>query len=446
MTGKKVAIIGAGPAGALLSVLLARKGYQVSVYEKRTDVRTGKMEEGRSINLALSHRGWQALEKAGLADQVRKIVIPMSGRMIHDVNGGLSFQPYGKQGQSINSVSRVGLNRLLLQYAEEYQVDLYFNHWCENVDLQKNIAYLQSSTGGKLAVKADLLIGADGAFSTLRGAMQKTPRFNYQQYYIEHGYKELTIPPVSGGGFAMEPHALHIWPRGGYMLIALPNQDRSFTCTLFLPYEGEHSFANLQSAEAVLAFFEQNFPDAVSLMPHLKEEFFENFTSDLVTIQCYPWSRYNNNVLLGDAAHAIVPFYGQGMNAAFEDCRIFSGLLDQQKGDLPSVIHKFQQFRKPDADAIAKLALRNFTEMRDLIGDPVFLERKKIEAELHKRFPDRWVPLYTMVTFSDIRYSEALEAGEKQDRIMRKVMQRHSGLSEMKDDDFAEIVDMLDKV
>lgn len=446
MTDKKVAIIGAGLAGALLSVLLAKKGYQVSVYEKRADVRAGKMEEGRSINLALSHRGWQALEKAGVADQVREIVMPMPGRMIHDVSGGITFQPYGKQGQFINSVSRTDLNRLLLEHAEEYQVSLYFNHWCEDVNLKKNIAYLQSLTGERLAVKADLLVGADGAFSTLRGAMQKTPRFNYSQYYIEHGYKELTIPAASGGDFTMEPHALHIWPRGGYMLIALPNQDRSFTCTLFLPYEGEHSFANLQSAEAVMDFFEQNFPDAVPLMPRLKEEFFENSTSDLVTIQCYPWTQYNNNVLLGDAAHAIVPFYGQGMNAAFEDCRIFSGMLDQQSDDLPSVIHKFQQFRKPDADAIAKLALRNFTEMRDLVADPVFLERKKIEAELHRRFPDRWVPLYTMVTFSDMRYSEALKTGEKQDRIMRKVMRRYSGLSEMKDGDFAEIAGMLDKV
>lgn len=441
---KEIVILGAGLAGSLLGVLLAKKGRQVSIFEKRPDVRSGKMEEGRSINLALSHRGLQALEKAGVASQVKEIVIPMRGRMMHSTGGELTFQPYGQEGQFINSISRADLNRLLIEHAAAHQVDLHFNHWCEDVDLRQNTAYIRTSgTNEILKVKADLLVGADGAFSALRGAMQKTPRFNYSQHYIEHGYKELTIPPTMSGDFAMEPHALHIWPRGGYMLIALPNQDRSFTCTLFLAYEGKHAFANLQSADQVLDFFEKNFPNIIPLMPQLIEEFFENPTSDLVTIQCYPWSRYSNNILLGDAAHAIVPFYGQGMNAAFEDCHIFSHMMEAYPNNLPSLIETFQQVRKPDADAIAELALRNFMEMRDLVADPVFLERKKIEAELHKRYPNQWIPLYTMVTFTNMRYSEALKIGDQQDHIMQKVMKRFSSVSQMKEEDFGRIIGML---
>ncbi len=441
---QQVVILGAGLSGALLSVLLARKGQQVRVYEKRPDVRSGKMEEGRSINLALSYRGLAALEEAGVADQIRSIVIPMPGRMMHSPKGDLTFQPYGKEGQFINSVSRADLNRLLVEQAEASGVHLYFQHSCEAIDLKNNEARIRALDSGRLEpVKADLLIGADGAFSALRGAMQITPRFNYSQQYLEHGYKELTIPPTASGDFAMEPHALHIWPRGGYMMIALPNQDRSFTCTLFLAYEGETSFARLSSPEAVMDFFEKDFPDAVPLMPRLTEEFFENPTSDLVTIQCYPWSRYHHNLLIGDAAHAIVPFYGQGMNAAFEDCRIFYKMLDEFPHDLSSLIDHFQLRRKPDADAIAELALRNFIEMRDLVADPAFLERKKIEAELHRRFPDRWIPLYTMVTFTHMRYSEALKMGDQQNRIMRKVMKQFHSASVLKEEDYKKIVDRL---
>ncbi len=443
---KPYVILGAGLAGTLLSVLLAKQGKPVHVYEKRPDVRAGEREEGRSINLALSHRGWQALRQAGVAELVKEIVVPMPGRMIHSPAGELTFQPYGRQGQAINAVSRTGLNRLLLEQAEAQGVRLYFSHTCETVDLQKNTAYLlHQETGERLAVEADLLVGADGAFSVLRSAMQKTPRFNYSQHYLTYGYKELTIPPTAAGDFAMEPHALHIWPRGGYMLIALPNQDKSFTCTLFLSYTGTPSFAHLQTAAAVLAFFEKNFPDALTLMPRLTEEFFENPVSDLVTIHCEPWSRYGQNILLGDAAHAIVPFYGQGMNAAFEDCRIFSQMLRERSDNLPALIEMFQQTRKPDTDAIAELALRNFTEMRDLVADPVFLERKKIEAELHHRYPDRWIPLYTMVTFTDIPYAEALKAGTAQDQIMHQVMEQYQSVSQMEEKDFVKVIEALER-
>ena len=433
--------MGAGLAGSLLSSLLARQGYQVSVYEKRDDPRKAAATEGRSINLALSLRGWEALSRAGIDKQIQQQAIPMKGRMVHSPEGTTQLQPYGKEGQAIYSVSRAELNKLLINQSEETGVNFYFQHVCREVDMDNNSLHFQTSAGKK-EVQADLLIGADGAFSVLRSALQKTARFNYSQHFIEHGYKELTIPPTAGGDFAMEPHALHIWPRGGFMLIALPNPDKSFTCTLFLSYEGDKSFAGLSNEAQVLQFFQKNFPDTIPLMPELTTEFFRNPLSDLVTVRAYPWTYNGRQVLIGDAAHAIVPFYGQGMNAAFEDCRILSEMLEEGK-DFTEVVHRFQQQRKPDADAIADLALQNFVEMRDLVADDRFVERKKIEAELHRRFPEKWVPLYSMVTFSHRRYSEALSIGQQQDRIMEKVMDEYGNAAILSETDYERIVRLL---
>ncbi len=444
MSKGTMTILGAGLSGALLSTLLAQKNYSVQLYEKRSDPRKFGLEEGRSINLALSHRGWQALGQAGLKSKVQEQAIAMRGRMMHSETGDLSFQPYGTEDQAIYSVSRLGLNRLLINEAERAGAELCFQHRCEEIYLKRGAALIQNlGNEESFVTEPDLLIGADGAYSTLRTAMQKTPRYNYSQSYIEHGYKELSIP-AKNGDFALEPHALHIWPRGGYMLIALPNADGSFTCTLFLAYEGKESFAKLNSPAEVIRFFEQRFPDALEVMPQLTEEFFANPTSDLVTIKCYPWSRYGRNVLIGDAAHAIVPFYGQGMNAGFEDCRIFMELLEEHGSNYADMITHFQELRKPDADAVAELALKNFIEMRDLVADREFLERKKIESELHHRFPDRWVPQYTMVTFSDTRYSDALRIGKQQDKIMRRVMKHYDYASELTDQDYERIVTLLD--
>lgn len=434
--------MGAGLAGSLLSSLLARQGYQVSVYEKRDDPRKAAATEGRSINLALSLRGWEALSRAGIDKLIQQQAIPMKGRMVHSLEGTAQLQPYGKEGQAIYSVSRAELNKLLISQSEETGVNFYFQHVCREVNMDKNSLHFQTSAGKK-EVQADLLIGADGAFSVLRSALQKTPRFNYSQHFIEHGYKELTIPPTAKGDFAMEPNALHIWPRGGFMLIALPNPDKSFTCTLFLSYEGEKSFARLTDEEQVLQFFQKNFPDTIPLMPELTTEFFQNPLSDLVTVRAYPWTYNGRQVLIGDAAHAIVPFYGQGMNAAFEDCRILSEMLEEEAG-FEETVHRFQQQRKPDADAIADLALRNFVEMRDLVADDRFVERKKIEAELHRRFPEKWVPLYSMVTFSHRRYSEALSIGQKQDKIMEEVMNQYGSREKLGDEDYEQIVRQLE--
>ncbi len=440
---KDIIILGSGLAGSLLSILLARQGYAVQVYEKRGDPRSQEAAGGRSINLALSRRGWRALEAAGVDDAVREQAIAMRGRMIHDAEGNTTLQPYGTDGQAIYSVSRGALNQLLLSEAERHGVQLFFEHPCQSVNLEQGQPLIHDLRQDRQTTpEADLLIGADGAYSTLRGAMQFTPRFNYSQHYIEHGYKELHIPPAAGD-FAMEPHALHIWPRGGYMLIALPNADKSFTATLFLPYEGPNSFAQLAQEAQLRKFFAEQFPDALALMPSLTEDFFNNPTADLVTIQCYPWSRYGRNLLIGDAAHAIVPFYGQGMNAAFEDCRLLAERFTDQPTDLATELEQFQQQRKPDADAIAELALQNFVEMRDRVADPQFVAQKKIEAELHRRYPDRWIPLYTRVTFSDDRYSEALRMGQRQEAIMQRVMQKEPDPAKLTEEDYARIVNSL---
>ena len=417
--GKKISILGAGLVGSLLSIFLAKKGYQVTIFERRPDMRKAGAAGGRSINLALSHRGLKALDAVGLKEKIQDNCIPMPGRMIHDLEGNLDFQPYGKEGQFINSVSRAGLNQLLMDEAEANGVAIRFEHRCADVDFETAKASFENGS----SVSADFLFGADGAFSALRSAMQITDRFNYSQEYVTAGYKELTMPPTVNGDFALDPGALHIWPRGEYMLIALPNLDKSFTCTLFFPFEGKISFEALQTPADVAAFFEEKFKDAVPFLPNLTTEFFENPTSSLITVRCDPWVK-GNTALIGDAAHAIVPFYGQGMNAGFEDCFVFNQLLEKHGDINQALLKEYQELRIPDGNAIADLALYNFIEMRDKVADERFLLQKKIEKKLHETYPDKWVPLYSMVTFSDFRYSEAWELGQKQQAIMDEVLSK----------------------
>lgn len=418
---KKIIILGAGLVGSLFSILLAKKGHQVIIYEKRADSRKQGAERGRSINLALSKRGKVALELVGLDKEVEELVIPMAGRMMHNVNGELNFLPYGLEGQEIFSISRAGLNELLITKAEKEGVTIHFQKKVTGIELSPAVAILEDSDGEKMSVRGDYIFGADGAFSVTREALRNTERFNYSQFYLDYGYKELTIPATDEGDFALSDNALHIWPRGQYMLIALPNLDRSFTCTLFLPYNGNVSFEKLETEREISDFFDQNFPDATAKIPDLSEQFRANPVGSLVTINCFPWVK-EKVAILGDAAHAIVPFYGQGMNAGFEDCHIFYQLLGKFEDDWSELFEEFQNLRKPDADAISELALRNFIEMRDLVAEPKFLLRKKIEGKLHKLFPEDWIPLYSMVTFSDMRYSEALRIGKLQDKIMEEVM------------------------
>jgi kynurenine 3-monooxygenase len=425
MEKKNTIIIGAGLVGSLLSIYLSKRGYKVKIYERRSDMRKQEMIAGRSINLALSDRGIKALEEVGLMDEIRKICIPMHGRFMHNTDGSTAYQAYGKEGQYINSVSRGELNCKLMDLAEESGVQVLFNQKCNSIDWNSNIIEFENTNSPQAEkIKAGLIFGSDGAFSAARLTHQlQHDRFQYNQYYIDFGYKELTIPAGENGNFLLEKNALHIWPRGNYMMIALPNIDGSFTCTLFFPFEGETSFAALSTKEKVRSFFEKTFADAASLMPTLEEDFFKNPTASLVTVKCFPWIREDKFALIGDAAHAIVPFFGQGMNCGFEDCAVLNSLIEKHQDDWSGILPEYQSLRKPDGDAIADLALNNFVEMRDKVADPKFLLQKKIEAAFSKKYPDKWIPLYSQVTFSpQIRYSEALVNGQKQEAIMQQVM------------------------
>lgn len=417
----KTTVAGAGLVGSLLSIYLAKRGNDVTVYERRPDMRDTSIPAGRSINLAMSDRGLRGLAGVGLEEEIRKICIPMHGRMIHDVKGNTNFQRYGKEGQFINSVSRGELNKLLMTEAEKAGVKIHFNTRLNTLDLNTATAKFVDGYGQEMVAEADTMFGTDGAFSAARLAlMTGSDRFDYSQTYLEHGYKELTILPVNGE-FAMDHTALHIWPRGGYMLIALPNLDKTFTCTLFFPFEGEESFEALDTVAKARNFFERVFPDALALMPEFDEEWANNPAASLCTVRCLPWKYKDKLLLVGDAAHAIVPFYGQGMNCGFEDCTVLDQLLESH-GDLTHVFAEFEKLRKPNANAVAELALINFVEMRDKVADPMFVLRKKIEAKFNAKHPTLWLPLYSMVTFSDIPYADALTLGQWQNSIMEKVM------------------------
>ncbi|MGH7178261.1 MAG: FAD-dependent oxidoreductase [Tepidisphaeraceae bacterium] len=408
---KRIAIIGNGLAGPLLACFLARDGHDVTVYERRGDPRVAGFSGGRSINLALSARGIDALSRIGLADDVLRSAIPMRGRMLHEPDGRIAFQYYSSNHtDAINSVSRAGLNLILLTAAAKYpNVRLEFDHRCVAADLDRRCVTFEN---GK-TVEADLIIGADGAYSVVRQQMTKLDRFDFEQSYLEHGYKELSIPPTTSGEFAMEPNALHIWPRGGYMMIALPNQDRSFTCTCFWPLD---TLESLKSPQQIGDFFRGQFADAVPLMPTLVEDYLKNPTGSLVTIRCWPWQYQEKVVLLGDAAHAIVPFYGQGMNAAFEDCVVLGEMLRKSPS---AALDEYARARKPNTDAIADMALHNFVEMRDHVASPVFLMKKKLEHGLHRLLPHTFVPLYDMISFSTIPYAAARRRAGHQSRLLK---------------------------
>tara|TARA_R110002049_G_scaffold254642_2_gene430127 strand:- start:9202 stop:10536 length:1335 start_codon:yes stop_codon:yes gene_type:complete len=420
----KIAVVGAGLVGSLQAIMLAKKGHQVEVFERRPDMRNVKLIAGRSINLALSDRGWKALKMAGIDENIKETAIPMYGRMMHAEDGTLTPQAYGKEGQAIYSVSRGGLNQTLMNLADQYEnVNFNFNKMCENVDLETNtLTFSDAETKEKSIYHPDRIFGTDGAFSAIRAQLQKTSRFNYSQNYLKHGYKELCIPANPDGTHQIDKNSLHIWPRGEYMMIALPNIDGSFTCTLFFPFEGANSFDSIKTEEDVLRFFNERFADTVPLMPHLVKEYFENPTSPLVTIKCEPWNYSDKIILMGDASHAIVPFYGQGMNSGFEDCSVFEEMSANFDGDWAKLFEDFANERKPNGDAIADLAIQNFIEMRDKVADESFLLRKKIEKKLFTKYPDKWMPLYSQVTFSHIPYATANAQGKKQEKIMDVVM------------------------
>ena len=419
----KITLIGAGLNGPLLAILLMRRGFAVEIYERRPDMRRVRMSAGRSINLALSTRGIHALQQAGLWDGMRNIIIPMKGRMMHSVAGELTFQPYGKnEAEVINSISRAELNIALINAAEEHGAIVHFNQRCSGYDLKTGAVRLRNEkTDEETVSESSIVIGCDGSASAMRAEMLKLNRFNFSQQYLDYGYKELTIPAGPQGEHLLEIHALHIWPRGNLMLIALPNIDGTFACILFLPFEGTDSFAALTAPAQVARFFESRFPDAVPLMPQLAENYFANPTGAMVTIKCSPWHVEGRALLLGDAAHAIVPFFGQGINSGFEDCTCLVELLDRCGADWPRLFAEFEKERKINTDAIADMAIENFTEMRDRVADSRFLFRKKVELALEAKYPQLFVPKYAMVTFHRIPYSVAMARGAIQDRILAEL-------------------------
>lgn len=421
-TPKEIAIVGAGLVGSLLAIYLKRAGHNVYVYDRSPDIRNIKFS-GRSINLAMSNRGWKALKDIGIAEEIKKIGLPMDKRAIHMMDQSLNYQKYGKEGESIYSLSRGVLNRKMIDLAEKEGVQFNFEQKVWDVSLSEAILHIgEEERGVWHEHKFDMIFGSDGAFSRVRHRMQRQSMFNYSQDFLEIGYKELNIPANVDGSHKLDNSSLHIWPRGNFMLIALPNLDGSFTCTLFMPFKGENSFEQLDTKEKIIAFFAKFFPSTTEVIPNLVEDFFKNPKSYLVTMKCFPWTHNDTVALIGDACHAIVPFYGHGMNAGFEDISILNEMMQKYGDDWNTIFKEYENSRKPNADAIAELSYRNFIEMSTKTADANFLLQKKIEKWFSEKHPDKWIPLYSRVTFSHQPYAEALAIGDRQDEIMKEIL------------------------
>ncbi|MCG2461913.1 FAD-dependent monooxygenase [Flavobacteriaceae bacterium F89] len=421
-TPKNIAIVGSGLVGSLLAIYLKKSGHLVTVFDRRPDIRTITFS-GRSINLAMSNRGWKALQKVGIEDEIKKIAIPLYQRAMHVIGKPLYFQKYGKEGEAIWSTSRGVLNRRMIDLAEAAGVEFRFNEKVWDVDLPDAKIYTGNSEKGAWKEYGfDMVFGCDGAFSRVRHKMQRRSRFNYSQKFIDVGYKELTLLPNEDGSHKMDNHSFHIWPRGKFMLIAMPNLDGSFTCTLFLPFEGKDSFESITTKERAETFFSTFFPNVLPDLGNVIEDFFKNPTSAMVTTKCFPWIYWDKVALVGDSAHAIVPFFGQGMNAGFEDIHVMSELMEKHGDAWETIFTEYQELRKPNADAIAELSYRNFIEMSSKTADPKFLLQKKIEKRFAEKYPQKWIPVYSRVTFSDRPYAEALAIGDAQEKIMQEVM------------------------
>ena len=443
---KNIAIIGSGLVGSLLAIYMIKRGHQVTVFDRRKDVRTIEFS-GRSINLAMSNRGWSALRKVGIEEEIRKIALPLDKRAMHVNEKPVYFQKYGKEGEAIYSISRGVLNRKMIDLAEEAGVVFKFEEKVWDINLQEATIFTGESEKGEWKeYKFDLVFGADGAFSRVRHKMQRQSRFNYSQFFIDVGYKELTIPANADGSHKLDNASFHIWPRGEFMLIAMPNLDGSFTCTLFLPFEGEVSFESIKTERDAESFFATYFPDIRNDISNLTRDFFKNPTSAMVTMKCFPWTYWDKVALVGDSAHAIVPFYGQGMNAGFEDISVLDDLMEAYGDDWEQIFSEYQDARKPNADAIAELSYRNFIEMSSKTADAEFLLRKKIEKHFSEKYPEHWIPLYSRVTFSDKPYAEALAIGDHQRAIMDEVM-KLDNIEQRWDSEEVEnlILDLLEK-
>ena len=421
-TPKNIAIVGSGLVGSLLAIYLRRLGHQITVFDRRPDIRTIEFS-GRSINLAMSNRGWRALREIGLEEEVKKIAIPMDKRAMHVIGKPMYFQKYGTEGEAIWSISRGVLNRKMIDLAENAGVVFRFEEKVWDVILPEAKLMTGATEKGEWKeYQYDIIFGCDGAFSRIRHKMQRRSRFDYSQDFIDVGYKELTIPANKDGTYKLDANSFHIWPRGRFMFIAMPNIDGSFTCTLFMPFEGPVSFESIKTKQQAKDFFREYFPSVIEEIENLTEDFFENPTSAMVTMKCYPWTYWDKVALVGDSAHAVVPFYGQGMNAGFEDIYVLNKIIESHGDDWETIFQEYQKQRKPDADAIAELSYRNFIEMSNKTADEKFLLQKKIEKRFSQKYPDKWIPMYSRVTFSYRPYSEALAIGDAQEMIMEKIM------------------------
>ncbi len=419
---KNIAIIGSGLVGSLLAIYLKRYGHKITVFDRRPDIRNIEFS-GRSINLAMSNRGWNALKTVGIEEEIKKIAIPLDKRAMHVIGKEQYFQKYGKDGEAIWSISRGVLNKRMIDLAENNGVDFRFEEKVWDIDLPRAVVFTGESEKGEWKeYPFDLVFGCDGAFSRVRHKMQRRSRFDYSQDFIDVGYKELTIPANADGTHKLDKHSFHIWPRGKFMFIAMPNLDGSFTCTLFMPFEGEVSFESLQTKKDAVRFFNTYFPNVKDEIENLTEDFFKNPTSAMVTMKCYPWTYWDKVALVGDSAHAVVPFYGQGMNAGFEDIYVLDQLIQEFGDDWERIFTTYQEKRKPNADAIAELSYRNFIEMSSKTADANFLLQKKIEKHFSSKHPEKWIPAYSRVTFSNRPYAEALAEGDAQEEIMKEVM------------------------
>ena len=422
-TSKNIAIIGSGLAGSLLAIYLRKLGHSITVFDRRPDIRNIQFS-GRSINLAMSNRGWNALSEVGIETEIKKIAIPLDKRAMHVIGQEEYYQKYGKDGEAIWSISRGVLNRKMIDLAEVDGVKFRFEEKVWDVDLPEAKLFTGDSEKGEWTeYQFEMIFGCDGAFSRVRHKMQRRSRFDYSQDFIDVGYKELTIPANDDGTHKLEKNSFHIWPRGKFMFIAMPNLDGSFTCTLFMPFEGEVSFENIKTAEEAKTFFKTYFPNVSGDIENLTRDFFKNPTSAMVTMKCYPWTYWDKVALVGDSAHAVVPFYGQGMNAGFEDIFVLNQIIKKHEDDWEAIFQEYQKERKPNADAIAELSYRNFIEMSSKTADPKFLLQKKIEKFFAAKHPEKWIPVYSRVTFSERSYVEALSIGDKQEHIMTQIMQ-----------------------
>jgi len=425
MQHKTATIIGAGLAGSLWAVYLAKAGYEVTIFETRSDIRQADISAGKSINLALSTRGINAMDAVGIMDEIKPLMIPMTGRIMHSTEGELTYQPYGEEGQAINSISRGGVNAKMMDLAEAAgNVKILYSHKCVNVDFDTNTVFIEKRADKSIIEHtSDVIFACDGAFSAVRyHGFQKLDRFDFSQDYIDDGYREILLPANADGSYKLDKNALHIWPRGRFMLIALANEDGSFTCTLFMPFENdEYSFDKLKTKENVDTFFKNVFPDFHDLMPDIAAQWEDHPLSSLAIMRCYPWT-HNKVALMGDAAHATVPFYGQGMNGSLEDCFVMGELMKKHNEDWDAVFKEYQEVRKPNGDALQDLSLHNYKVMSESVADPHFLLKKKFEHRIHELYPNKYLSLYSMVSFSSIPYAEAFKKGKEQDAFIESIM------------------------